>query len=80
MVFNKVNEGSFPRSLFDSKDGNLILPDFCLFLVNLKIFFLAFIADTGKECFVWIGKGASQSERRQAMSYAHVSTKKSSVA
>ena len=33
----------------------------------------AFIADTGKECFVWIGKGASQCEKRQAMSYAHVS-------
>jgi gelsolin len=30
-----------------------------------------FIADTGKECYVWVGRGASQGERRQAMSYAH---------
>ena len=33
---------------------------------------IVFIADTGKECFVWVGKGASQNERRQAMSYSHV--------
>ena len=37
-------------------------------IINLPVF----IADTGKECFVWIGQGASQSEKRQAMSFAHV--------
>ena len=42
-------------------------------VINLVDVSLVFIADTGKECFVWIGKEASQSERRQAMSYAHVS-------
>ncbi|XP_011405971.1 PREDICTED: gelsolin-like protein 2 [Amphimedon queenslandica] len=31
----------------------------------------AFIVDTGKACFVWIGKETTQSEKRQAMSYAH---------
>jgi gelsolin len=30
-----------------------------------------FIADTGKEVFVWIGSGASVAENKNAMSYAH---------
>ncbi|KAL4226173.1 hypothetical protein ACF0H5_014159 [Mactra antiquata] len=30
-----------------------------------------FILDTKKELFVWIGKGTSETERRNAMSYAH---------
>lgn len=30
-----------------------------------------FIADTGKECFVWIGSGASEGENKNAMPYAH---------
>ncbi len=41
-------------------------------LLLLLLLLLAFIADTGKECFVWIGKAASQSEKRQAMSFSHV--------
>ena len=32
-----------------------------------------FIIDNGKELFVWIGSGASSDEKRNAMSYAHVS-------
>ena len=42
-------------------------------VIDLVDISIVFIADTGKECFVWIGKEASQTERRQAMSYAHVS-------
>ncbi|XP_011674669.1 gelsolin-like protein 2 [Strongylocentrotus purpuratus] len=30
-----------------------------------------FIVDTRKDCFVWIGKGADQVERRNAFGYAH---------
>ncbi|KAJ8023049.1 Gelsolin-like protein 2 [Holothuria leucospilota] len=30
-----------------------------------------FVADTVSECFVWIGKGADEKERQNAMSYAH---------
>jgi len=30
-----------------------------------------FIVDGSSECFVWIGKDASNTERKQAMSYAH---------
>ena len=30
--------------------------------------------DGVKQCFVWIGKAASDMERKQAMSYAHVSS------
>ena len=33
-----------------------------------------FIADTGKAVYVWIGSGASKDEKKQAMTYAHVST------
>ena len=33
-----------------------------------------FIADTGREVFVWIGSGASDAEKKNAMTYAHVST------
>ncbi|XP_041379050.1 gelsolin-like protein 1 [Gigantopelta aegis] len=32
-----------------------------------------FIADTGKQCFVWIGSAASNEEKKNAMSYATVS-------
>ena len=31
-----------------------------------------FIADNGKELFVWIGGGASPDEKKNAMTYAHV--------
>lgn len=44
-----------------------------MLVIDLVDMNIVFIADTGKECFVWIGKEASQTERRQAMSYAHVS-------
>ena len=32
-----------------------------------------FIADNGKSLFVWVGKGASTDEKKNAMTYAHVS-------
>ena len=32
-----------------------------------------FIIDTGKSLFVWVGKGASDGEKKNAMTYAHVS-------
>ena len=32
-----------------------------------------FIVDGVEKCFVWIGKDASEMEKKQAMSYAHVS-------
>lgn len=31
-----------------------------------------FIADSGKELFVWIGSGASDAENKNALTYAHV--------
>ena len=33
-----------------------------------------FIADNGKSLFVWVGSGASPDEKRNAMTYAHVSS------
>ncbi|WP_395239513.1 gelsolin/scinderin family protein, partial [Salmonella sp. s54412] len=30
-----------------------------------------FIADTGKEVFVWIGKTASKNEKKNGLAYAH---------
>jgi len=33
-----------------------------------------FLLDTKAALFVWVGNGASLSERKNAMSYAHVST------
>jgi hypothetical protein len=38
------------------------------------IFKDVFLLDTKKSLFVWIGKGASEAERRNAMGYAHVSS------
>ena len=32
-----------------------------------------FILDSGKHCFVWIGRGASQEEKKNGFSRAHVS-------
>ncbi|XP_072051174.1 gelsolin-like protein 1 [Amphiura filiformis] len=37
-----------------------------------------FIADTGKECFVWVGKGADDEESKNGMTYAHNYLQKSS--
>ena len=41
---------------------------------NITFIFIAivFIIDTGKAVFVWIGSGASESEKKNAMTYAHV--------
>jgi hypothetical protein len=42
----------------------------------VKYFFMfrsVFIADTGKEVFVWIGKRASEGENKNGLTYAHVS-------
>ena len=39
----------------------------------LILIILVFIIDTGKECFVWVGKKASVDERRKGLEYAHVS-------
>ena len=43
---------------------------------RIRYYFLnlisVFIADTGKRCFVWVGRGASRAEKQNAMSYAHV--------
>lgn len=30
-----------------------------------------FICDTGEECYVWVGKGANETERKNGMTYAH---------
>ncbi|XP_020605065.1 gelsolin-like protein 2 [Orbicella faveolata] len=30
-----------------------------------------FVVDTGKQCFIWVGRGASIDERRKSMEYAH---------
>ena len=38
-----------------------------------------FIVDGLDECFVWIGKDASTTERKQAMSYAHVRVEDSPI-
>ena len=67
MIFTKISEGTFSRSNLDSNDGIIQTQ-----LILIFILLLVFIADTGKQCYVWVGSGASQSERRQAMSYAHV--------
>ena len=31
-----------------------------------------FILDTGEDCFVWIGGGATLTEKRNGLPYAHV--------
>lgn len=31
-----------------------------------------FILDTGDQCFVWVGKNASHSEKQSGLGYAHV--------
>ena len=38
-----------------------------------NLFHTVFIADTGKEVFVWIGKHASEGEQKNGLTYAHVS-------
>ena len=36
-------------------------------------FVLVFMLDTGRDVFVWLGHNASKKEKKNAMSYAHVS-------
>ena len=46
------------------------------YVLVVKYFFMfrsVFIADTGKEVFVWIGKHASEGESKNGLAYAHVS-------
>lgn len=43
---------------------------FYLYLLMLQD---VFIFDTKEELFVWIGKGTTPAERKNAMTYAHVS-------
>jgi len=42
-------------------------------LFVLSHFSAVFVVDTGKQCFIWVGRGASIDERRKSMEYAHVS-------
>jgi len=71
MSFSLVSEGNISKSMFDSKDGKRSVIWRCRILqVHHPI--IAFIFDTGKELFVWIGKGASSDEKKNAMTYAHV--------
>lgn len=67
MTFSLVSEGTIQKSMFDSKDGEV----YCVVL-HFYYFSLVFIFDTGKELFVWIGKGASADEKKNAMTYGHV--------
>ena len=39
----------------------------------MEFFFSVFILDSGKHCFVWIGKGASEGEKKNGFCRAHVS-------
>ena len=69
MTFSLVSEGNINKSMFDSKDGEKsALPSQKFTIPSL----IAFIFDTGKELFVWVGKGASSDEKKNAMTYAHV--------
>ena len=66
--------GSIPESKLDSNDG--ILTFHVDYHFNIRYHYLVFICDTGKECFVWIGRGASDAENKNAFSYAHVRKKR----
>ena len=69
MLFTLISKKCIRKSDLDPMDGLLHQLSFCITL-NSKI---VFIVDTGKNCFVWIGSGASGEEKRLAMQYAHVS-------
>ena len=72
MEFSCVSQGSIPRAMLDSSDGqSLFLPLGHCYL-HCLISMAVFIADTGKAVFVWVGKGASEGERKNGMTYAHV--------
>lgn len=62
--------GGIPESKLDSNDG--ILTFYIDYHFSTCYHYLVFICDTGKECFVWIGRGASDAENKNAFSYAHV--------
>ena len=85
MTFSLVSEGNFARSMLDPSDGMCIhggrkcfhiSPCMSSQMISPPVigFSSVFIADTGREVFVWIGSGASDAERKNAMTYAHVNT------
>ena len=41
--------------------------------LSILTIFVVFILDSGKHCFVWIGRGASHDEKKNGFSRAHVS-------
>lgn len=66
----RVSDESGQMKFTKVKDSDVSLSDFMSNDV--------FIYDTGKAAFVWIGKGASASEKKNGMTYAHNHLKSSS--
>ena len=68
-----MSEGSLPRSALDEKDGEGFKGSAQNIFVHFVLFpQQVFLADTGKELFVWIGNGSSPDEKKNAITYAHV--------
>ncbi|KAI8781961.1 gelsolin protein 2 [Biomphalaria glabrata] len=59
----RLSDASGEMEFEKLKEGRIFKNDF-----NSKD---VFIFDNKKECFVWIGKGASKAEKQNALSYAH---------
>ncbi|KAH9494690.1 hypothetical protein Btru_020237 [Bulinus truncatus] len=59
----RLSDASGDLEFQKTKEGRIFKNDF-----NSKD---VFILDNKKECFVWIGKGASKAEKQNALSYAH---------
>lgn len=63
MDLYRVSDESGSLSFNKVKDGDVSINDFISHDV--------FIFDTGKAAYVWVGKGASPSEKKNGMTYAH---------
>ena len=44
-----------------------------MFIIIQQFILSVFLVDTGKQVFVWIGRETSSEEKKNAMTYAHVS-------
>lgn len=66
-------DDDFKKTIFKLSDasGHLELEDQGIFSKGKLDSNDVFICDTGKECFVWIGKKASIDERHKGLQYAH---------
>lgn len=85
LEMKKIKSGKVSHNDFDKNVSELVIHCNCSELLSNQtneskfschgygVLQDVFILDCGTSCFVWVGSGASPSEKQNGMGYAHVS-------